>query len=320
MSFLIPRRERGLVVGEAEQILGEVETRVGEPFRPLFRIGRTHVVESDSHTLGAATGAAVPDYAAESPCQRPEALRIVDRPFMELPVRIGRIVGHRRPAALLHVAEELGHVRLDYALGRWSPERIAHLFSCASPLTRWWIELGVLTLQPRLVIIRVFNIERRLGDFQRSEAIRHDCELVGVLGANARLRASRMGTMRNSIRVVRDAAELDSLAAHELARRVVKHFVGVDVAVIVRRRNRFRMEIIGTWTERANHESITLEGLMNRRRLVNAPDDRLEIADVERPWIEISVPANDVQRMVIENDLVDAVVLLHQNREISHLV
>src|SRR6202008_1437306 len=125
-----------------------------------------------------------------------------------------------------HVAEELGHVRFDYALLRWSPERIAHFFSCASTLTRWWIELGVLPLQPRLVIIRVFNLQRRLGDLQRPETIHHHRQLVGVLGSDARLGATRMRTVRNSVGVVCDTAELDSLPAHELARRIVEHFVG----------------------------------------------------------------------------------------------
>src|ERR1700704_4794134 len=51
-----------------------------------------------------------------------------------------------------------------------------------------------------------------------------------------------------------------------------------------------------------------------------APNDRLEIVDVECPRIKISVPAHDIERMMVEHDLVDPVVLFHQNREISHLV
>jgi hypothetical protein len=40
---------------------------------------------------------------------------------------------------------------------------------------------------------------------------------------------------------------------------------------------------------------------MNRRRLVDASRDWLEILNVEYPWIEISVPAYDVKWMVVEH-------------------
>src|SRR2546423_15123037 len=59
---------------------------------------------------------------------------------------------------------------------------------------------------------------------------------------------------------------------------------------------------------------------MHWRWLVDASDDGLEVVDVESPRIEVAVPSHDVQRMVVEHDLVDAVVLLHENRKISHLV
>src|SRR5438132_4491988 len=59
---------------------------------------------------------------------------------------------------------------------------------------------------------------------------------------------------------------------------------------------------------------------MDGRRLVDAPDDRLEVADVERPRIEVPVPSDDVERVVVENELIDAVVLLHEQTEVAHLV
>src|SRR5439155_4536930 len=122
-------------------------------------------------------------------------------------------------------SEELGHVRLDDALGRWSPERLAHFRSFASPLRSWRIELGVLALQPRLVVVRVFDLQRWLRDLQRTEAVHHHRQLVGVFAADARLGAPRMRTVRNAIRMVRDAPELDPLPTHEFARSVVEDFV-----------------------------------------------------------------------------------------------
>src|SRR6267378_1351489 len=190
----------------------------------------------------------------------------------------------------------------------------------ASASARGGIELSVLSLQPRFVVFGIFDSDRRLRDLERTEAVHHYGQLVRVFGTDARLRASRMRTVRDPVRVVRDAAEFDSLAAHEFTRRIIEHFVGIHVAVIVRSRHGFRMEVVWTRTERADDESVSLKSLMYRRRLMNAADDRLKIVDVERPRIEVSIPADDIERMMIEHDLVDAVVLLHQNRKISHLV
>src|SRR6478672_2010389 len=80
------------------------------------------------------------------------------------------------------------------------------------------------------------------------------------------------------------------------------------------------MEIVRTRTERAHHESVALKCLVNRRRLMNAPNDRLEIHDVECPWIEKPVPSNYIERMVVEDQLVDSVILLHVERKISLLI
>src|SRR5665213_968785 len=59
---------------------------------------------------------------------------------------------------------------------------------------------------------------------------------------------------------------------------------------------------------------------MHRRRLVNATDDRLEIANVERPRVEVAVPSDDVEWMVVEYQLVDSIVLLYEKTKVAHLV
>src|SRR5687767_2372306 len=53
---------------------------------------------------------------------------------------------------------------------------------------------------------------------------------------------------------------------------------------------------------------------------MHAADDGLEVVDVERPWIEVSIPSHDIDRMVVERDLVQAVVLLHDERVVAFLV
>jgi hypothetical protein len=80
---------------------------------------------------------------------------------------------------------------------------------------------------------------------------------------------------------------------------VVQHFVRVDVAVVVRR-GRPRMEVVRPRAERAHDEAIALERSDAPAAAVHAADDRLEVVDVERPGIELAVPADDVERMVIE--------------------
>ena len=39
---------------------------------------------------------------------------------------------------------------------------------------------------------------------------------------------------------------------------------------------------------------------MRRRRHVDPPGDRLEVVDVERPRVEVAVPADDVERVVVD--------------------
>ncbi len=76
----------------------------------------------------------------------------------------------------------------------------------------------------------------------------------------------------------------------------------------------------GLRAEAAHDEAVALERLVHRRRLMHPSDDRLEVVDVERPRVEVPVPSDHIERMVIEDDLVEAVVLLHQDREVALLV
>src|SRR6478752_6952518 len=182
------------------------------------------------------------------------------------------------------------------------------------------VERRVLGVDPAPVIRRILDRERQLRDTQRTEGIHHHRELVGVRRTDRRLGAPRMRAVRDPIRMQRDRAELDPLPAHEFARRVVEHLVRIHIAVVVGRGDRFGMEVVRPRAERADDEPVALESLMHRRRLVHAPDDRLEVVDVERPGIELAVPADDVERMMIEDDLVQSVVLLHDDLMIAHLI
>ena len=80
--------------------------------------------------------------------------------------------------------------------------------------------------------------------------------------------------------------------------RVEEHLVGVDVGVVVRDLDRVRVEVEQAGHERADDEAVARERLVHRRRLVDAPDDRLEVVDAERERVHAAVPADDVERVV----------------------
>src|SRR5687767_9924835 len=49
-------------------------------------------------------------------------------------------------------------------------------------------------------------------------------------------------------------------------------------------------------------------------------DDGLEVVDVERPRVEVAVPPDDIEGMMVEHDLVQSIVLLHHQRIFAFLV
>src|SRR4051794_8740195 len=124
------------------------------------------------------------------------------------------------------------------------------------------IEMRVLRVEPGHVVVRGFNGERRLRHLERPEAVHHHRELVGVLGTDAGLGPARMRTVRDSVGMMGNAAELDTFPAHELAGGVVEHLVRVHVAVVVRRRHRLGMEVVRPRAEAADHEAVALERLV----------------------------------------------------------
>jgi len=69
---------------------------------------------------------------------------------------------------------------------------------------------------------------------------------------------------------------------------------------------------------RGQNEQITkcaLERLVRRRRHVDAAGDRLEVVDRERPRIDVSVPADHVERVVVEDVRLVAVPDAHLDDE-----
>ena len=59
--------------------------------------------------------------------------------------------------------------------------------------------------------------------------------------------------------------------------------------------------------EGAEHEARALKGLMDRGRLMHTACDRLEVLDVEGVGPQMTVPADDVERMMVEEIASDSV-------------
>ena len=86
---------------------------------------------------------------------------------------------------------------------------------------------------------------------------------------------------------------------------------------MVRDRHRLRVEVQLARAERADHEVLALEGLVRGRRLVDPAGDRLEVVDGERPRIEVAVPADHVEGVVVDDVGLVAVADAHLDRELA---
>ena len=80
---------------------------------------------------------------------------------------------------------------------------------------------------------------------------------------------------------------------------------------MVGQRDRQRVPVELPRAERADHEVRPLERLVRGRRLVQAPGLGLEVVDVERVRVDVAVPADDVERVVVEHEALVAAAHAH---------
>ena len=174
-------------------------------------------------------------------------------------------------------------------------------------------------LVPRVGVLPVVELLRELRQPQRMERVAHDGQLVRLGHPDRLLREPGLRPVRDARRMQRHGADLDPLARPELAVDVIDHLLGVQVRVVVRDRDRLRVEVELARAERADHEVLALEGLVRGRRHVDAPRDRLEVVDRERPRVDVAVPAHDVERVVVEDVGLVAVADAHLDLELAAL-
>src|SRR5437868_6896203 len=72
--------------------------------------------------------------------------------------------------------------------------------------------------------------------------------------------------------------------------------------------------------EGANNVTTNLKRLMDRWRLVHGSGDRLEILCVKREWIEITIPADCIERMMRKRHARETLTVFDQNIDIFFFV
>src|SRR4051794_39458300 len=90
--------------------------------------------------------------------------------------------------------------------------------------------------------------------------------------------------------------------------------------MVVRRRHRLRIEIIGSRAERTHHKPVTLKHLMRGRRKVKSPHSGFEIVNVDCPRIVITIPSDDIKRVIREHHLRKAVRLFNNEPELTFFI
>ncbi len=175
-AALVPEDQRRPVVGVPEQVLREVEPRPGEPAGARAGSGgamRSRPTTTSSH--GRPPGPLLADHAAERPHLGPERLGALDRPAIErgkVGDRLGaRWAAGRGPAEGMRSGsrgEPARRPESRSARSRPSARRLSARLPAVSTCRR--VELRVLGVQPRLVVVRVLDRQRRLGHLERAEA------------------------------------------------------------------------------------------------------------------------------------------------------
>src|SRR5579864_4890522 len=152
---------------------------------------------------------------------------------------------------------------------------------------------------------RIVAIEDLAGDggsVQRTEGVDHDRQLVGLARpVQGGLECSGLRTVREAADVMRERALADPASRCVVSLDVVQHLIGIEVAVVVRQVDRLWVPVELARYERADHEVLRLERLMNGRRHVKATGARFEVVDVEGHRVDRSVPTDHVPRRVIEH-------------------
>src|SRR5829696_5809000 len=173
---------------------------------------------------------------------------------------------------------------------------------------------------PAVGVLGLVDLLPERREPERTEGVPHDRELVRGLLPEGLLHRPRLRAVRQPGRVQRDASDIHALARRVVTGRVEHDLLGLDVRVVVRQRDRLRVPVEHPRRERADHEVRALEGLVRRRRQVKASGARLEVVSVERVRPDVAVPPDDVERMPVEQVVLEAVPHANGDRELAGVV
>src|SRR5439155_9450626 len=126
----------------------------------------------------------------------------------------------------------------------------------------------------------VVQVQRLAGERERLDGVHHDGELIGVSFVAAGDDSAGVRAVRNAARMQSDGGFLDALAAGKMASNIEEHFIRLDVGMRPGNADGFRMRVEHAWSEGAEDKPRRIESLMDRRRLMERPGDRLEVIGI----------------------------------------
>src|SRR3954470_746807 len=84
--------------------------------------------------------------------------------------------------------------------------------------------------------------------------------------------------------------------------------------------HRLRVSVEQARSKRADNITANLEGLMDGRGLMHRPCNRLEILSIKGEGVDVTIPSDDIERMMRIRDTGPTRTILNQNLDIFVLV
>src|SRR5262245_3173135 len=166
-------------------------------------------------------------------------------------------------------------------------------------------------VQPALRILLVVKRNSLFSELECMLRVEHHRQLFGSRSVFARHDRAGMRAVRNPARVQSNRSWFNPSTRPEIAAHVKQNLVRLNVIVYPWNPDGLWMRIEHTGRKSADDITTNLECLMNRRRLVNGAGDRLEVLRIKREWIDVAVPADDIEGMMRHRYLSPARSVLH---------
>ena len=138
-----------------------------------------------------------------------------------------------------------------------------------------------------------------MGELQGTKSVYHNCQFVSEFFAYRRLRRARVWAVRDTMWMECKRSYINATPAHEVTVHIVDNFFAINIRVVIGSGDRERVIVVLARHEGTDHEVMRLERLVDGRRLVDSPRYRLEISNVKDVRVEVAVPANDIEGVVV---------------------